>query len=54
MRIVDPHIDIASIFDEFNIPVEDFFGDRTDITVSLPILKETETTVVGFSLFMVP
>lgn len=54
MKLVDPHIDIASIYDEFKIPIEDFFSQRIDIPVTLPMLKNTETSIVGFTLFMDP
>jgi membrane dipeptidase len=54
MKLIDPHIDVASIYDEFKIPLDDFFGQRKDIPVSLPMLQDTETSIVGFSLFMDP
>jgi len=54
MKIIDPHVDIASIYDEFKIPFEDFFGKRKDIPVSLDLLKENQTHIIGFSLFMDP
>lgn len=54
MKLIDPHIDIASIYDEFKIPLNDFFSHRKDIPVTLQMLNDTETTIVGFTLFMDP
>ncbi|MEO8581291.1 MAG: membrane dipeptidase [Patescibacteria group bacterium] len=54
MELIDPHIDIASIYDEFKIPIDDFFSQRKDIPVTLSMLKETEIRIVGFTLFMDP
>jgi membrane dipeptidase len=54
MKLIDPHIDVASIYDEFTIPLSDFLSQRKDIPITLQVLKETETSVVGFTLFMDP
>src|SRR3989338_1455727 len=54
MKLIDPHIDVASIYNEFKIPIDDFFSQRKDIPVTLPMLKDTETSIVGFTLFMDP
>lgn len=54
MSIIDPHIDIASIYDETNISADDFFSDRTDIPVSLEQLQKNEISIVGMTLFMDP